>query len=185
MVHCQNFPKSLDIIKKLLDNTITPYLVKVMAQHHITMDPASLKWVNDSNVFAWKVVVENADVANILCTKVVSLEVRCPDGNGSISFKSGFHMMAPHDLKQYFSQLMITDLPRENFATTTSASSSGPSTASAPSSGVCHQLPRQHHQQHHLIGTMSLRCPALANSLDETKLSGVQRCMLVLHSSTV
>ena len=83
----------------------------MMAQHQISMDPASLKWVNQSNVFSWKVVVENADVANILCTKVVSLEVRMPDGNGCITFKSGFHMMAKQDLKQYFSRLMITDVP--------------------------------------------------------------------------
>ena len=136
MVHCQNFPKSLDIIKKMLENTVTPYLAKVTAQYQINMDPASMKCVNERNVLSWKALVENSDVANILCTKVVSLEVRMPDGNGCITFKSGFHMMAKQDLRQYFSQLMITDVPRESFATTTSASSSGPSTASAPSSGV-------------------------------------------------
>lgn len=137
MVHCQNFPKDKDVIQGLLEKKVTPYLVKVMMeQHHINMEPASLKWIMESNVFSWKVVVESSDVANILCTKVVNLEVRMPDGNGCITFKSGFHMMAKQDLRQYFSQLMITDLPRESFATTTSASSSGPSTTSAPSSGV-------------------------------------------------
>ena len=136
MVHCQNFPKSVDVIKELLENTITPHLVKVMAQHQIMMHPSSLKWTNRGNAFSWKVVVENSDVANILCTKVVSLEVRMPDGNGCITFKSGFHMMAKQDLRQYFSQLMITDVPRESFATTTSASSSGPSTTSPTPSFV-------------------------------------------------
>ena len=136
MVHCQNFPKSVDVIKDLLEKTITPYFVKVMAQHHMVIEPSSVKWVNQSNVFSWKVVVENTDVANILCTKVVSLEVRMPDGTGCITFKSGFHMMVKDDLREYFSQLMITDVPRESFATTTSASSSGPSTASPPPSSV-------------------------------------------------
>ena len=116
MVHCQNFPKSVDVIKDLLEKTITPYLVKVMAQHQMVIEPSSVKWVNQSNVFSWKVVVENTDVANILCTKVVSLEVRMQDGTGCITFKSGFHMMV--------------------IAITTSASSSGPSTASPPPSSV-------------------------------------------------
>ena len=40
MVHCQNFPKSVDVIKDLLENTITPYLVKVMAQHQMVMEPS-------------------------------------------------------------------------------------------------------------------------------------------------
>ena len=80
-----------------------------------------MKLVNQSNVFYWKAVVDNTDVENILCTKVVSLEVRMPDGNRCIIFKSGFHMMVKYDLKDYFSQLMITDVPRESFATTTSA----------------------------------------------------------------
>jgi len=65
MVHCQNFPKSVDVIKDLLEKTITPYLVKVMAQHQMVMEPSSVKWVNHSNVCSWKVVVENTDVANI------------------------------------------------------------------------------------------------------------------------
>ena len=56
-----------------------------------------------------------------LTSKVVSLEVRMPDGTGCITFKSGFHMMVKDDLREYFSQLMITDVPRESFATTTSA----------------------------------------------------------------
>ena len=121
MVHCQNFPKSAGVIKDLLEKTIAPYLVKVMAQHQMVIEPSSVKWVNQSNVFSWKVVVENTDVANILCTKVVSLEVRMPDGTGCITFKSGFHMMVKDDLREYFSQLMITDVPRESLATTTSA----------------------------------------------------------------
>ena len=121
MVHCQNLPKSVDVIKGLLEKTVTPYLVKVMAQHQMVIEPSSVEWVSQSNVFSWKVVVENTDVANILCTKVVSLEVRMPDGTGCITFKSGFHMMVKDDLREYFSQLMITDVPRESFATTTSA----------------------------------------------------------------
>ena len=87
----------------------------------MVMEPSSVKWVNQSNVFSWTVVVENTAVANILCTRVVSLEVRMPDGTGCIACKSGLRMMVKDDLKDYFSQLMITDVPRESFATTTSA----------------------------------------------------------------
>ena len=87
MVHCQNFHKRVDGIKDLLEKTITPYLFKVMAQHQMVIEPSSVKWVNQSSVFSWKVVVENTDVANILCTKVVSLDVIMPDGTGCITFK--------------------------------------------------------------------------------------------------
>ena len=132
MAHCQNFPKSVAVIKDLLEKTSTPYLAKVMAQRQMAIEPSSVKWVNQSNVFSWKVVVENTAVANILCTKVVSLEVRMPDGTGCITFKSGFHMIVKDDLREYFSKLMIIDVPKESCATTTSASSSGPSTASPP-----------------------------------------------------
>ena len=55
MVHCQNFPESVDAIKELLEKTITPYLVKLMAQHQMVIEPSSLKWVNQSNVFSWNV----------------------------------------------------------------------------------------------------------------------------------
>ena len=66
-----------------------------------------------------------------------------PDGTGCITFKSGFHMMAKQDLKQYFSQLMITDVPREtreSFATAPHATASTSKAAESTSSQDWHEV---------------------------------------------
>jgi hypothetical protein len=106
-----HFSANREMTKKLLDKTITPFIIKTCKAKNL--GDAELEWVATNQTNTWKVKCNKVEIAHYLCTSLIDIQVKQNDQVANINFKSHLHPTAGSDLKSYFSKFMIKDADDE------------------------------------------------------------------------
>jgi hypothetical protein len=106
-----HFSANREMTKKLLDTTITPFIIKTCKDNYL--GDAEIAWVATNQTNTWKVKCNRVEVAHYLCTSLIDIQVQQNDQVANINFKSHLHPTASSDLKNYFTRFMIKDADDE------------------------------------------------------------------------
>ena len=124
-----HYTKDQNMMKSLLENHVTPYLVGLLKTKGIIPTSFSddcLTWVPTQTMITWRLITPTQEVSNYLCTHVVEKAVVFQDMQGHMQFRSKFHMLAKTDVQQYFANKMILDVSDEPGGPSSSVPESGP-----------------------------------------------------------
>lgn len=114
-----HYTKDVNLMKKLLEDTVTPYLVGILKVHGIINpdhDNDCLTWVPCGTMVNWRLLTPSEEASNYLCKHVVEKAVMFQDMAGHIQFRSKYHALAKTDVQHYLQTKMLLDVTSQHEA---------------------------------------------------------------------